>query len=163
MTLGLRPSNDLLPLLFVFSKAEAACTRKYSRIDPVGSAVDSKIWIYSDLLEEESSEKSLFFSLRPISWDTNAHGKTPTLIVNFGSWAKGGWWIFWAVSHSVLKGIDNLSEVINKYHYVPWSVRLFKKKLSGEDSSPGCNIEHIQLIFSAGGCDDGGLPPECSQ
>lgn len=48
----------------------------------------------------------------------------------------------------VFKGTDNLSQVINRCHYLPWSVRLFKKKLPGGDSSLGCNLDHTQLTFS---------------
>jgi len=37
---------------------------------------------------------------------------------------------------SVLKGTDNLSEVINKYHYLPWSMRFFRKETPSRRFKP---------------------------
>lgn len=158
------PSNDLLLLLFVFSKVEAACSSKYSRAD---SIVDWETWINSDpdLLEDVASEKVLSSPLRSIPRATGGDGKAPTSFVSFGSALSEGWMLDFLGCQPflVLKGTDNLSELINKWHRLPWSVRLFKKKLPGGDSRLGCNLDHTQLIFSEGGYEGRSIPLKCSQ
>ena len=154
MASSLCPSNDLLTLLFVFSKAKAACSSKCSRIDSVDSAVDSGIRINSDpdLLEDVASEKALSSPLRSISRATGTDGKPPGSFVGFGSALSEGQMLEFLGCQPflVLKRTDSVSEVINKCHCLSWSVRLFKKKLPGGDSSLGCNLDHIQLIFGEG-------------
>lgn len=154
MACSLRPSNDLPSPLFVFRKVEAACSKKCSKIDSVELAVDSEIWINSDpdLLEEVASEKALSPPLRYISRASGVDGKPLTSFVSFGLVLSEGRMLDFLGCQPflVLKGTDNLSEVINKCHCLPWSVRLFKKKLPGGDSSLGCNPDDTQLILSEG-------------
>lgn len=167
MASGLCPGNDLVMLLFAFRKAEAACSRECSRIDSVDAGVDSEIRINSDpdLLEDVAPEKVLSSPLRLIFRAIDADVKPPVSFVGFGSALGKGWMLYFLGCQLflVLKGTDNLSEVINKCHYLPGSVRFFKKKLPGEDSSLGCNLDHTQLVFSEGSCEGGSLPSKYSQ
>lgn len=154
MASSLCPSNYLLIAICV-QQSRGSLQHKCSRIDSVDSAVDSEIWINSDpnLLEDVASEKALSYRLRSISRATGTDGKPPASFVSFGSALSEGQMLNFLGCQPflVLRETDNLSEVINKCHCLPWSVRLFKKKLPGGDSRLGCNLDHTQLIFSGGG------------
>lgn len=94
-----------MTLLFVFSKADSACSSKCSGVDSVDSAVNSEIRINSEphFLKNVASEKA---PSSPLPWGPSP--KPLALMENLPLhlsaldqlWAWAGCWISWAVSCS---------------------------------------------------------------
>lgn len=107
-------------------------------------------------MEEVASEKALSSPLR--CW-----WKPSCLICRLWQSPEWGLDFLGCQPFLVLKWIDNLLQMINMCHCLPWCVRLFKKKLPGGDSSLGCNLDHTPLTFSEMHLWRWSLPSKCLQ
>lgn len=106
-------------------------------------------------MEEVASEKTLSSPLR--CW-----WKTSCIICWLWQSPEWGLDFLGCQPFLVLKGADNLLQVINSCHCLPWCVRFFKKKLPGGDSSLGCNLDHALLTFRERHLWRWSLPSKCS-